>query len=287
MPSASVIIPAYRAEKFIVRTVNSLLKQTFTDWEAIIVSDDNMNYQEFLSRNGIEDKRLRFGSTGKTGSGPSNARNIALDMAKSPIIATLDADDTFDKRKLEMMVPMAGKHGIAISNIRMMVDETNEKLPNIQYTPTTRLIKFSELLAANACGYSNIVYKKPENPIYWPTNVKYCEDLLFISKIYDYHGSAFYLRHELYNYYLHNDSLCRTQNATDHFDRDRTMLISMLKENEAHIKNQTTRDMLISFLQAGLDINRKHGKEIFSYERYLSELRKLCPFLPNANNWKL
>lgn len=71
MPSVSVIIPAYRAEKFIVRTVTSLLTQTLTDWEAVIISDDKFDYQKFLAKNNITDKRLRFGSTGKIGSGPS------------------------------------------------------------------------------------------------------------------------------------------------------------------------------------------------------------------------
>ncbi len=287
MPSISVIIPAYHAEKFIVRTVNSLLQQSLIDWEAIIVSDDSFDYQNFLASKNITDKRLRFGSTSKIGSGPSNARNIALDMAKSNIIATLDADDTFDKRKLAMMIPMAKEHGIAISNIRVIDNETNVELSNLQYHPRTRLIEYNEILAATSYGHSIIVYKKPNKNLYWPTKVKRCEDLLFMTQIYDYYGKAFYLQHKLHNYYFHKNSLCHTQNAANNFFRDRNKIIYMLRKDGGNIQNYHIKDMLIDFLQAGITISNPLDNKEFNYKNYISELRKLCPFLPNRKNWKI
>jgi|CXWL01.1.fsa_nt_gi glycosyltransferase involved in cell wall biosynthesis len=285
MPSVSVIIPAYRAEKFIVRTVTSLFEQTLTDWEAVIVSDDKSDYQKFLAKNNITDKRLRFGSTGKIGSGPSTARNIALDMAKSSIIATLDADDTFDKRKLAMMVPMAEKHGLAVSNIRVIDNETNAELPNLQYSPQSRLIEYNELLAATTCGHYIIVFKKPKKTIYYTDKVHYCEDLLFLSQLYDHYGKAFYSQHKLSNYYIHKNSLCRTQDLSDFFS-NRALLISLLENNTINIKNDYIKTVLISFMQAGKNISKLCKNKAFSHEIYTSELRKHCPFLPSTRNWK-
>ncbi len=285
MPSVSVIIPAYRAEKFIIRTVTSLLQQSLTDWEAVIVSDDKFDYQKFLASNDITDKRLRFGSTGKIGSGPSNARNIALDMGKSPIIATLDADDTFDKRKLAMMVPMAQKHGMAVSNIRVIDNETNVELPNLQYSPQSRLIKYNELLAATAYGHSIIVFRKPKKTICYTDKVHYCEDLLFLSQLYDYYGKAFYFRHKLSTYYIHKDSMCRTQDLSDFFS-NRVILISLLENNTINIKNAYIKEVLISFMQAGKNINKLTKNKLLSYDTYTSELRKHCPFLPSHRHWK-
>ena len=286
MPSVSVIIPAYRAEKFIVRTVTSLLTQTLSDWEAVIVSDDKFDYQNFLAKHDITDKRLRFGSTGKIGSGPSNARNIALDMAKSNIIATLDADDTFDKRKLAMMMPMAKKHGMVVSNIKVIDYEPGIELHGLQYTPHTRLIKYNELLAANICMNSNIVYKRTRTQIYWPQNIKYCEDIFFVSQIYDHYGKAFYFRHKLHNYQVHGESLCRTDDAIKGFTRDRNILISMLQEKESLIMDKSTKNMLIDFLQAGSNVNKKYNNKIISYEHYIRDIRSSCPFLPNHQSWK-
>lgn len=285
MPSASVIIPTYRAEKFIVRTVTSLFAQTLTDWEAIIVSDDKFDYQKFLAKHNITDKRLRFGSTGKIGSGPSNARNIALDMAKSNIIAILDADDTFDKRKLEMMVPMAEKYGLVTSNIRFIDDKTNIEFPGLQYTPRTRPINFSELLAITACGHSIIVFKKPEKTIYYTDKVHFCEDLLLMSQIYDHYGKAFYFRHKLSSYYIHKDSMCRTQDLSE-FYTNRAILISLLEKNEIIIKDPMTKEILISFMRAGKNIGKLSENNNLSYNTYISELRKYCPFLPDKRYWK-
>ncbi len=285
MPSVSVIIPSYRAEKFIVRTVKSLFAQTFTDWEAIIVSDDKFDYQKFLAKHNITDKRLRFGSTGKVGSGPSNARNIALDMAKSNIIATLDADDTFDKRKLAMTVPMAEKYGMVVSNIRVIDNETNAETPNLQYVPHTRLIKYSELLATTIYSSSVIVFKKPEKTIHYTDKVNFCEDLLLMSQIYDHYGKAFYFRYKLHNYYLHKDSLCRTQDLKDFFT-NRAILIALLENGEINIKNPSTKEILISFMQAGKNIDKLSKNNMLSYSTYISELRKHCPFLPNTRQWK-
>ena len=286
MPSVSIIIPAYRAEKFIIRTVTSLFAQTLTDWEAIIVSDDKFDYQKFLAKHDITDKRLRFGSTGKIGSGPSNARNIALDMATSNIIATLDADDTFDKRKLAMTVPMAKKYGMALSNITVIDNETNEKLQNLHYSPRTRLIEYNELLAITAYTHSTIVFRKPEKEIYYTDKVHFCEDLILLSQIYDYYGKAFYFRHKLHNYYLHKNSLCRTQDLSE-FYTNRAILVSLLENNKLEIKDPSTKEILISFMQAGENIGKLSKNNTLSYNTYISELRKNCPFLPSTSNWKL
>lgn len=285
MPSASVIIPAYRAEKFIVRAVTSLFAQSFADWEAIIVSDDKFDYQKFLAKHDITDKRLRFGSTGKIGGGPSIARNIAIDMAKADIIATLDADDTFDKRKLAMMVPMANKYGMALSNIRTIDTETGLILTDLHYIPSTRLIKYGELLAVNISMNSNIVYKKPKSSIHYPEDIKYCEDVFFVTHIYDYHGKAFYFRHKLHNYCVHSESLCRSPNSEEGFTRDRNALLSMLGKKAHSINDKSIQDMLTRFLQAGSDINKKYEGKRFSFERYVNEMRNNCNFLPGQRSW--
>lgn len=287
MPSVSILIPAYKAEKFIIRTVTSLFKQQFSDWEAIIISDDDHDYKSFLAKHHIDDKRLRFGKTEKVGSGPSTARNIALDMSRSPIIATLDADDTFDQRKLKMMVPMAMEYGISVSNIRIIDDETNKEIKHLQYTPRSRPIAYNELLAATSYGHSIIVYKKTKKLLYWPSEVKHCEDLLLITQIYDHYGKAFYFHHKLHNYYFHNDSLCRAQNATESFFHDRNKIINMLKKEEIILKHKNYKEMLVSYLEAGKTINNLSENKRFSYYRYISELRKLCPFLPTKKQWKI
>src|SRR5690348_11177775 len=83
----SVVIPAYHAAATIARAVTSLLRQTWTDWEGIVVSDDGTDYAAVLRRAGIADERLRFVSTGRVGSGCHRARNVGLAAARGELIA--------------------------------------------------------------------------------------------------------------------------------------------------------------------------------------------------------
>src|SRR5690349_20821137 len=93
MTLVSIIIPAYRAQPTLSRAVASALSQTWGDLEVIVVSDDQVDYEPQLSRDGIKDERLRFTSTKRVGSGCHNARNVGLAEARGDFIAALDADD--------------------------------------------------------------------------------------------------------------------------------------------------------------------------------------------------
>lgn len=86
----SVIIPLYNKENFIKETLNSLLRQTFQNFEAIIVNDGSTDKSLEKVRS-VQDKRIKvFNQTNK---GVTKTRNIAIDKAGGKWIAFLDADD--------------------------------------------------------------------------------------------------------------------------------------------------------------------------------------------------
>ncbi|MGB3510839.1 MAG: glycosyltransferase [Microcoleaceae cyanobacterium] len=98
MPLISVIIPAYNSEKTIRETVESVLKQTFTDFELIVVNDGSTDSTlDILST--IEDPRLKIFSYPNAGSNPT--RNRGFSHASGEYIAFLDADDLWTPDKLE------------------------------------------------------------------------------------------------------------------------------------------------------------------------------------------
>jgi len=95
----SIIIPAYNAEKYIVETINSVLNQTFTDWELIIVDDGSKdNTAEIVKQFCEKDNRISYYF--KKNSGVSDTRNLGMSKAKGEYIALLDADDFFEKDNL-------------------------------------------------------------------------------------------------------------------------------------------------------------------------------------------
>lgn len=98
----SIIMPSYNTAKYIEESINSVLKQTYTNWELIIVDDcSNDNTDEVV--NGIKDSRIKY-LKNEVNSGAAISRNKALKEAKGKYIAFLDSDDLWKKDKLEKQI---------------------------------------------------------------------------------------------------------------------------------------------------------------------------------------
>lgn len=124
----SIIIPAYRAQTTLARAVRSALAQSWTDIEVIVVADDRFDYQLLVKNDGINDRRLRFASTGHVGSGCHHARNVGLAEARGDFIAALDADDVHLPTRLAVLLPLALTKGAASDNPVVVSDSTSTQL---------------------------------------------------------------------------------------------------------------------------------------------------------------
>ena len=111
MPSISVIVPVYQAEKFLKKCVESVVKQTFSDWELLLIDDGCTDASpEICDACAAEDDRIRVFHKKKNG-GVSAARNLGLNEAKGDYIAFLDVDDRFEFRARETLwCPQKHKH---------------------------------------------------------------------------------------------------------------------------------------------------------------------------------
>jgi glycosyltransferase involved in cell wall biosynthesis len=97
-PKISVIIPVYNGMKYLPETIESILNQTFTDFEGLIINDGSTdNIVEWISQ--LSDRRIRLIS--QTNQGTAAARNRGIIEAKGEYIALLDADDIWELTKLE------------------------------------------------------------------------------------------------------------------------------------------------------------------------------------------
>lgn len=103
----SVIIPLYNKEHFVRDTIESVLSQTYSDFELIIVNDGSTdNSIGIVSK--INDARINI--VHQENSGVSSARNHGLRIAKGEFIALLDADDTWRSDFLEKMIELAQQY---------------------------------------------------------------------------------------------------------------------------------------------------------------------------------
>ena len=98
----SVIIPVFNAEKTIIRCINSVKNQTFTNFEAILVNDGSSDHSEELCREYVKSD-ARFRCFSKPNGGVSSARNFGIEVAKGEYLVFLDSDDTYAPNYLEIM----------------------------------------------------------------------------------------------------------------------------------------------------------------------------------------
>ncbi len=108
-PLVSVVMPVYNGEKFVAEAIESILNQTYTDWELIIVNDGSTDNTESVIKKFTQDKRIRYYKHNKN-LGQSYAYNKGFFLAKGKYIAIQDSDDISLPHRLEREVEVLEKH---------------------------------------------------------------------------------------------------------------------------------------------------------------------------------
>ena len=135
MPKISVIIPVYKVEDYLRKCLDSVLAQTFQDYELILVDDGSPdNCGKICDEYALKDSRIRV--IHKPNGGLSDARNVALDIASGEYITFIDSDDYVISTHLEELYSalIETDSDIAIGNITSV---SEEKLNPGFYCPAT------------------------------------------------------------------------------------------------------------------------------------------------------
>lgn len=113
-PHLSICLPAYRAERYIAATLESLRRQTFTDWEVILVEDGSRDQTEdlFTVFSAQITQSARF-LRHETNRGLPATRNTAVGLARAPWIVLLDSDDLWQPDHLATLIRTAAAHPAA------------------------------------------------------------------------------------------------------------------------------------------------------------------------------
>lgn len=127
MKEVSVIMPTYNCGRFIAESIRSVLAQTYTNWELIIVDDCSTDNTKEIVR-GFDDARIRF-LQNEQNEGAAVTRNKALRAAKGQYIAFLDSDDLWAPDKLARQIAFMEQHGYAFTYHEYIeIDEASEPL---------------------------------------------------------------------------------------------------------------------------------------------------------------
>ena len=124
--TVSVLLPAYNAAQFVVQAVESVVAQTFTDWELVAVDDASSDdTASILDAWTVRDRRIRL-FRNESNRGMTGNWNRCLAEARQELVVKLDADDAFRPRALEVLVD-AMRDGVIGAGVRtLMCDESLE-----------------------------------------------------------------------------------------------------------------------------------------------------------------
>lgn len=122
-PLISVIVPAYNAQETIKECVESILHQSFDDFEVIIINDGSIDStRELAAELALKDRRVQV--INQSNRGVSASRNQGLQVARGPYVCTLDADDiwVFDKLEVQLAAINHEQDTVVIGGLRRFVD---------------------------------------------------------------------------------------------------------------------------------------------------------------------
>ena len=147
----SIIIPAYNAQDFIGRTIKSILDQSYSNFEIIVV-DDNSTDATISIVEQITDARIKLIKLDKNAGGPAKPRNVGLQNSTGEVVAFCDSDDLWHKDKLAIQISTLMNTSYEI----VCTDRLN--FENLIITDlTTEIINWSEIHLQK----SNFKFKNP------------------------------------------------------------------------------------------------------------------------------
>lgn len=217
-PEISIIIPIYKAEKYLKRCIESILKQTFADWELILIDDGSPDNSGILCDE-YANKDLRIRVFHKTNGGVASAREMGMQHAKGNYSIHVDPDDWIEPNMLEILYQKAitQKADIVICDFMLEYgthSEVNNQSPK-SLKASLCLRQFINMeLHGSLCNklIRTLFYKKYD--LHFPKNMNCWEDLYICCCIMMHNPQITYVPLALYHYdFCTNDnSLVRKTN---------------------------------------------------------------------------
>ena len=273
-PLISVILPTYNRMKFLPKAVESILNQTYPDFELIIINDGSSDDTETWVNNQT-DKRIRFISYSKN-QGVSYARNLGLKEAKGKYIAFTDSDDKNEKTRFEEQIEiLESDKNIAIcgSDIRFIGLQTGV----YEYRENEFSFRVKTLFQSPfhfpACTVRKSFLEK-ENIRFRP-EIRSADDYYFLMKIMA-KGNAKVIEKPLYRYRWHNASISLEKTEEQ-------------KQNELAISQLAFREILnlnLSEKETELLYRFKRGEDIAKAEKKITvkTVNKLINWVRQTSN---
>lgn len=207
----SVIVPVYKAEKYLRECADSVLDQTMSDLELILINDGSPDASQAIIDEYVSEHPRKVRALTVDNGGQGRARNFGIDMAKGEYLAFLDSDDYLEKDAFELMINAADENGadIVVCDMEKRWDDGRREYVKaaIQNHPL-----------ASAGSSSNKIFRRSlVGDIRFPTGVWY-EDFEFSAKLLMLSGKTVFVNKPLYIYRCGQESTMNNNNSEKNLD---------------------------------------------------------------------
>jgi len=269
-PLVSIITPTYKHERYIAECIESVLDQTYDNWEQIIVDDYSPDRTWEIARS-YKDARIKVVQKPVRGGadGLHESYNLALNMARGELIAVLEGDDYWPADKLEIQIPLHQQHEAIMSwggyqrlvennKLRRMPRHSSKPkfFPNSSYLLIRNVIPALTVVASREALLSVGGFWQPEGTVFvdHPTWLR-------LSRL----GNILYIPKTLGIYRLHESQISRKQKSK----------ISLLSHDytDKFLSDLTTEE------RATIDVRRVHAARDLYDAQLNQEARKRGAFM--------
>ena len=268
MPQISVIVPIYNVEAYLERCVDSILKQTFTDFELILVDDGSPDRcGEICDRYAETDQRIKV--IHKENGGLSDARNAGIDIAEGAYLSFIDSDDWVLDTFLEVLYTEAKKNhaDISVVNYHEEHEKERQEAKHVDDKILTGIEALDFLYQPNYlaiyCGIicNKLLKKELFSGIRFPFG-KINEDSFTIHKLLYKADRVCFSGSDLYCYFQRNDSIMHKTFSEKRLDEYEVFverakffkeykLIDLMREND-RVRKVRIKSLTIQILNSNL-----------------------------------
>ena len=247
MSQISVVVPIYKVEKYLCRCVDSILAQTFTDFELILIDDGSPdNCGAICDEYALKDARVRV--IHQENRGVSVARNSGLQAANGKYIAFVDSDDYVAKDYLEVLITsMTDTNAdIAVCSFTEVAEDTSDFvsvsdkacLP-VEFQANDKMIALCNSDQITNYLWNKLYKKDLFNEIRFPVNVAFWEDAAIMYRLFDLCEKVVFIDKTLYFYVFRSGSATKHVTINDVLAQYHVCMerLEFLKEKYPELEN--------------------------------------------------
>lgn len=221
-PLISIIVPVYNAEKFLSKCIDSILNQSFIDWELLLIDDGSTDGSwEIIQNYTAKDQRIK--PFQKVNGGAGSARNLGLEHSEGGWILFVDSDDTIDNNYIETLVNHSKNVDFVLCGMKLIKDGkvnyskiylfNNHKKKTLTVEELFQTLRLYALSGPVCKLFRREIIQQYH--LLFPTDMNLGEDTVFVYKYFNYISVAYVLSdYHGYNVLLSNNNFSLTKSAS-------------------------------------------------------------------------